>query len=163
MDTLRVTLQLSPSKRPMSNVTKPCQTWSWLWDCIHRGWGHATLLQIESEHVSLLLLSLEFYLIPRAYLSTFRGAKGKLASPSTGSQSGFSSSGPAPQQPSSATKETVISEHDQKHMHDRMLFLLTNMIVWPWICDRDWNGPLYGERESFISHATTFIIANIRA
>ncbi|KAF9396256.1 hypothetical protein CPC16_003601 [Podila verticillata] len=57
-----------------------------------------------------------------------KGAKGKLASPSTGSQSGFSSSGPAPQQPSSATKETVISEHDQKHMHDRMLFLLTNMI-----------------------------------
>ncbi|KAG0024632.1 hypothetical protein BGZ82_010383 [Podila clonocystis] len=56
-----------------------------------------------------------------------KGQKGRLAqSPSTGS-TGLSSAGPAPQ-PSPVTKETVISEHDQQHMHDRMLFLLTNMI-----------------------------------
>lgn len=67
----------------------------------------------------------------------FRGGKGKLGtqSPPTTNQAGFSpnasptppSSGPTAS--STPVKETVIHEADSKHMHDRMLFLLSNMIV----------------------------------
>ncbi|KAH7056063.1 hypothetical protein BKA57DRAFT_449665 [Linnemannia elongata] len=65
-----------------------------------------------------------------------RGGKGKLGtqSPPTTNQAGFSpnasptppSSGPTAS--STPVKETVIHETDSKHMHDRMLFLLSNMI-----------------------------------
>ncbi|KAG0281285.1 hypothetical protein BGZ96_001188 [Linnemannia gamsii] len=65
-----------------------------------------------------------------------RGGKGKLGtqSPPTTNQAGFSPSvSPVPQSsgPTTASvpvKETVINETDLKHMHDRMLFLLSNMI-----------------------------------
>lgn len=71
------------------------------------------------------------------YVCNFRGGKGKLGtqSPPTTNQAGFSpnasptppSSGPTAS--SAPVKETVIHETDSKHMHDRMLFLLSNMIV----------------------------------
>ncbi|KAF9921805.1 hypothetical protein FBU30_008129 [Linnemannia zychae] len=64
-----------------------------------------------------------------------RGGKGKLGtqSPPTTNQAGFSpSASPVPHSsgtsPTFPAKETVISEVDSKHMHDRMLFLLSNMI-----------------------------------
>ncbi|KAG0196421.1 hypothetical protein BGX28_010177 [Mortierella sp. GBA30] len=64
-----------------------------------------------------------------------RGAKGKWGaqSPPTASQPGFSTSGSPVAQytspvPAPTLKETVVSEADSKHMHDRMLFLLSNMI-----------------------------------
>ncbi|KAF9084487.1 hypothetical protein BGX23_010486 [Mortierella sp. AD031] len=65
-----------------------------------------------------------------------RGGKGKLGtqSPPQANQAGFSpSASPVPQSSSPAAvpvpaKETAISEADSKHMHDRMLFLLSNMI-----------------------------------
>ncbi|KAF9899784.1 hypothetical protein EC991_008326 [Linnemannia zychae] len=61
-----------------------------------------------------------------------RGGKGKLGtqSPPTTNQAAFSPSGsPVPHNPVSATvKETIVNEVDTKHMHDRMLFLLSNMI-----------------------------------
>ncbi|KAG0353670.1 hypothetical protein BGZ54_002098 [Gamsiella multidivaricata] len=61
-----------------------------------------------------------------------RGGKAKWGaqSPPTTTQSGHSSSSsPAPPSPSSAAnKEIILSEADLKNMHDRMLFLLSNMI-----------------------------------
>ncbi|KAG0262286.1 hypothetical protein BGZ95_004053 [Linnemannia exigua] len=66
------------------------------------------------------------------YLVLFRGGKGKLGtqSPPTTNQAGVSpNTSPVPHTPVSApTKETVVNEPDSKHMHDRMLFLLSNMI-----------------------------------
>ncbi|KAF9273318.1 hypothetical protein BGZ68_001623, partial [Mortierella alpina] len=64
-----------------------------------------------------------------------RGAKGKWGSqsPPTTSQSRFSAAGNSSSQSTSPAlapvlKETVVSEADSRHMHDRMLFLLSNMI-----------------------------------
>ncbi|KAG0251148.1 hypothetical protein BG011_007810 [Mortierella polycephala] len=65
-----------------------------------------------------------------------RGGKGKWGaqSPSTANQPGFTSSGSpvppstSPGPASQANKETVVNEANTKHMHDRMLFLLSNMI-----------------------------------
>ncbi|KAF9924504.1 hypothetical protein BGZ67_009219 [Mortierella alpina] len=64
-----------------------------------------------------------------------RGARGKWGSqsPPTISQSAFAAGGNSSPQstslaPAPTLKETAVSETDSKHMHDRMLFLLSNMI-----------------------------------
>ncbi|KAF8927412.1 hypothetical protein BGZ58_010410 [Dissophora ornata] len=61
--------------------------------------------------------------------------KGKWGAqpPAGASQTGLSPSNPAPQSSvpnvtSSPNKDVLVSEVDSKHMHDRMLFLLSNMI-----------------------------------
>ncbi|CAO3563766.1 unnamed protein product [Mortierella alpina] len=63
-----------------------------------------------------------------------RGAKGKWGSqsPPTTSQPSILAGGIPSQSasavPAPALKETIVSETDSKHMHDRMLFLLSHMI-----------------------------------